>query len=421
MHQEPRKNNDDPEILVRVENVSKKFCLDLKRSLWYGVKDLTNEMLGRPYGGREELRQDEFWAVKDVSFELKRGECLGLIGRNGAGKTTLLRMLNGLIKPDKGRIEIRGRVGALIALGAGFNPILTGRENIYVNAAVLGLSKKQTDAKLEEIVEFAELGDFIDSPVQSYSSGMAVRLGFSIAAILIRPDVLFLDEVLAVGDIGFTIKCLNIVRRLTIEAAVVFVSHNMQFISAFCTRVLVMERGSALLDSIKTADGIDCYYGLVKHDVQISGTGEARVLSLDLVVNGQTLAEEEAVISRGVSATVVLGLEVDQQLRAASIILSVHDEAQAPLICMPIFDSKSCLIQLAPGRHRLEIPLGVLDLNTGKYSFVIALRDADTSVILARKQGLRPFRISSEKTYWGKIIRPVVLNHRQSSGVAANE
>ena len=150
---------------------------------------------------REGLRDGEFWAVQDVSFELRRGECLGLIGHNGAGKTTLLKMLNGLIKPDAGSITMRGRVGALIALGAGFNPILTGRENIYINGSVLGLTKKEIDAKIDEIIDFAEIREFIDMPVQSYSSGMSVRLGFAVAANL-EPDILILDEVLAVGDIN---------------------------------------------------------------------------------------------------------------------------------------------------------------------------------------------------------------------------
>ena len=156
----------DDAPLIKVEGVSKKFCLSLKKSLWYGLKDMGNELVGRRHGGDGGLRPKEFWAVKDVGFELKRGDCLGLIGRNGAGKTTLLKMLNGLIKPDAGRIEMRGRVGALIALGAGFNPVLTGRENIYTNASVLGLSKKEIDAKIDEIIDFAEIGDFMDTPVQ---------------------------------------------------------------------------------------------------------------------------------------------------------------------------------------------------------------------------------------------------------------
>lgn len=215
------------DTLIKVDNVSKKFCRSLKRSLWYGMRDLGRELAGRPHGGEGHLRPDEFWAVKDVSFEVKRGECLGLIGRNGAGKTTLLKMLNGLIKPDAGRIEMRGRVGALIALGAGFNPILTGRENIYVNAAVLGLSKREIDAKFDEIVAFAELEELIDSPVQSYSSGMVVRLGFAIAA-KTEPEVLLLDEVLAVGDAIFQVKCINRIRELQRNGvATILVSHNM--------------------------------------------------------------------------------------------------------------------------------------------------------------------------------------------------
>ena len=160
-----------------VEHASKKFCRSLRRSLWYGTIDMAGELVGG--GGRHDrLRNDEFWAVRDVSFELKRGECLGLIGRNGAGKTTLLKMLNGLIKPDHGRIEIRGRVGAVIALGAGFNPILTGARTSIVNASVLGLTRQEIDEKLDEIIDFADIGDLIDAPVQSYSSGMQVRLGF---------------------------------------------------------------------------------------------------------------------------------------------------------------------------------------------------------------------------------------------------
>jgi len=238
----PKPSDDD--VLVRVENVSKKFCRDLKKSLWYGMKDLGSELIGRNRGS-DELRPDEFWAVKDVSFELRRGECLGLIGRNGAGKTTLLRMLNGLIKPDKGRIEMCGRVGALIALGAGFNPILTGRENIYVNASVLGLSKKETNEKIDEIIEFSELGEFIDSPVQSYSSGMYVRLGFSTATIF-TPDILMIDEIIAVGDFAFRAKCFDKIESIKNKTSVIFVTHNHHDLIRICQQGIILESGKAL-------------------------------------------------------------------------------------------------------------------------------------------------------------------------------
>jgi len=238
------------EVLVKVESVSKKYCRDLKKSLWYGMADVMSELLPQTesaaLNASRKLRCGEFWAVEDVSFQLRRGECLGLIGHNGAGKTTLLKMLNGLLKPDSGRIEIRGRVGALIALGAGFNPILTGRENIYVNGAVLGLDKSEINKKIDDIIDFAEIGDFIDAPVQSYSSGMQVRLGFAVATAL-DPDVLLLDEVLAVGDAAFRFKCYNRIASLMENAAVILVTHNMEHVGEICSHALMLGRGKVLM------------------------------------------------------------------------------------------------------------------------------------------------------------------------------
>lgn len=239
------------EVLVRAEYVSKRFCRSLKRSLWYGLQDLGSELGGRRHGGGRglpesnvdiELRKDEFWALKNVSFELRRGECLGLIGRNGAGKTTLLRMLNGLIKPDSGRIQMRGRIGALIALGAGFNPLLSGRENIHINTAVLGISSKVTKDLVDQIVDFSGLSSFLDAPLQTYSSGMQVRLGFSIA-VHQNPDILILDEVLAVGDKQFRTKCLNRILEIKKNCAILFVSHASDQLARVCDHGLVLNQG----------------------------------------------------------------------------------------------------------------------------------------------------------------------------------
>lgn len=245
------------EVLVKVEGVSKKFCRSLRKSLWYGMQDLGSEILGHRHASNNNLRTDEFWATKDISFELKRGECLGLVGRNGAGKTTLLRMLNGLIKPDQGRIEMHGRIGALIALGAGFNPILTGRENIFVNAAVLGLTSREVESKIDEIIDFAEIREFVDAPVQTYSSGMAIRLGFAIAT-SIQPDVLLLDEVLAVGDAAFRHKCYQRISRLVSNCAVIIVSHSMDQIGAIASKVGFMHSGKLEIFNDTTA-GISAY------------------------------------------------------------------------------------------------------------------------------------------------------------------
>ena len=255
----------DSEVLIKVENTSKKFCRNFKKSLWYGIKDTASDIINitnkeqklelvcpEIRNSKQEicqnhspkLRESEFWAIRDISFELKRGECLGLIGRNGAGKTTLLKMLNGLIKPDAGRIELKGKIAALIALGAGFNPILTGRENIYINGAILGLNKKNIKKKLEEIIAFAEIEEAINAPVRTYSSGMQVRLGFAIAALLIKPDILLLDEVLAVGDFKFRAKCLARVNQLKkTGTSLILVSHIAQQIVQNTDKCLFLKDG----------------------------------------------------------------------------------------------------------------------------------------------------------------------------------
>ena len=229
------------EVVVDVENLGKKFCRSLRQSLWYGVRDIARELSGLSRG--QALRPNEFWALDSVSFQLKRGEILGLVGHNGAGKTTLLRVLTGLIHPDQGSVDVRGKVGALIALGAGFNPILSGRENISIYAAVLGISRKELRDRFDSIVEFSELGEFIDSPVRTYSSGMRARLGFSVA-IHMSPDILLVDEVLAVGDQTFKRKAQKQLEQLLNSGvAVIFVSHNLTQVARLCPKVLWLERG----------------------------------------------------------------------------------------------------------------------------------------------------------------------------------
>lgn len=230
------------ETVISVENISKKYCKSLKHSIPYGVSDIGRNLLGLG-SHSDKLREGEFWAVDDVSFELKKGETLGIIGANGSGKTTILKMLNGIFMPDKGKIEIKGKVGALIEIGAGFHPMLTGRENIYVNGAILGMVKKEIDKRFDEIVEFADIGDFIDSPVKHYSSGMYVRLGFAVA-VHCEPDILLVDEVLAVGDLAFALKCHRKMSEFRQGGGtVVIVSHSMQAIRNMCGKALWLNGG----------------------------------------------------------------------------------------------------------------------------------------------------------------------------------
>jgi lipopolysaccharide transport system ATP-binding protein len=413
IHPQQHSAGMDDEVLVRVEGVSKKFCRSLKKSLWYGLCDVAGELSlftrreakPRPHGAIDaaepELREGEFWAVKDCSFELRRGECLGLIGHNGAGKTTLLKMLNGLIKPDTGRIEIDGRVGALIALGAGFNPILTGRENIYINGAVLGLTRKEVDDNMDKIIDFAEIRESIDMPVQSYSSGMAVRLGFAVASHL-RPDVLILDEVLAVGDIRFVIKCLNRLKQLAGNAAVILVSHNMQQVSSFCSRVILMGQGQAVLDTVRPAEAIDRYYDLIHAESSESGTGEARVLGIVL--------DRGDVVRHGEKAELFLSFEVAPSCEQSHVQIYVTDQSMVPVVCMPVTQKDGQWRCFDPGCHNISLPLGVVDLASGKYSFTVLITDKNSKRSLVRAQGLHAFRVYAERSHWGKIVRPVVAS-----------
>jgi lipopolysaccharide transport system ATP-binding protein len=266
------------EVLVEVDGVSKKFCRSLKRSMLYGILDMGRSFFAGSRPTRT-LRRSEFWAVDNVSLRVSRGDCLGVVGHNGAGKSTLLKMLHGILHPDVGRIVTRGRVGALIEVGAGFHPMLTGRENIYVNGAILGMSKAEIDRKFDAIVDFADIPDALDTPVKFYSSGMFVRLGFAIAAHL-EPDVLLIDEVLAVGDISFRAKCYEAISRMRESSAIIFVSHSMPHIARLSSRVAVFAQGRATV-SESVAEGISDYLGRLPSPRETdAGSGRARLRRL---------------------------------------------------------------------------------------------------------------------------------------------
>ncbi len=364
-------NAKDDAPLIQVEGVSKKFCLSLKKSLWYGLKDMGNELVGRRHGGHGGLRPKEFWAVKDVSFELRRGECLGLIGRNGAGKTTLLKMLNGLIKPDAGRIEMRGRVGALIALGAGFNPVLTGRENIYVNASVLGLSKHEIDAKIDEIIDFAEIGDFMDTPVQNYSSGMAVRLGFAVASSF-EPDILLLDEVLAVGDEGFRHKCYSRISSILRNAAVIFVTHSMEYVGGMCNSAVRMYKGAATYYP-NPADAIEAYR--VDNAPAHSSRDRAGLRAFYPPIQSVEVSLVRDRIAYGEEMKVVVDVDSAEVLLDMELAVYVRNMADQPVLSWHTsqFDRR---FDLPRGKTRLIIPLGPAWLQGGDYlvSFFLVRR-----------------------------------------------
>jgi ABC-type polysaccharide/polyol phosphate transport system, ATPase component len=269
-----------PHPVIEVQNVSKRFSRGLRSALRHAVRDIAME--GAWWRERREatLRTGEFWALRDVSFELQAGESLAVIGGNGAGKSTLLKVMSGLLKPDTGRVVSRGRVRAIVELGAAFNAALSGRENIFLQAALYGYPRREVRAHVEAILDFADIGSFIDSPVQQYSDGMRARLGFAIAVHL-APDLLLVDEVLAVGDLAFQNKCLNHMRKyLAGGGALVFVGHAIHQVQAACDRGLVLEKGVPVFSG-DVVDALDLY--LKRNASTLATPGPAQAASQSAV------------------------------------------------------------------------------------------------------------------------------------------
>src|SRR5437660_666679 len=231
-------------VVIHGEGLGKRYRRGLQVD--DGLRHALEDFVRSPIASLRRKKEETFWALKDVSLEVKEGEVLGLIGRNGAGKTTLLKILSRITRPTEGWAEIHGRVGSLLEVGTGFHPELTGRENTFLSGAILGMSKAEIERKFDEIVGFAELEKFIDTPVKHYSSGMYVRLAFAVAAHL-EPEILLVDEVLAVGDINFQKKCLGRMSEVAHEGrTVLFVSHNLPSIEKLCQRVIVVDGGRVI-------------------------------------------------------------------------------------------------------------------------------------------------------------------------------
>jgi lipopolysaccharide transport system ATP-binding protein len=333
--------------------------------------------------------------VRDVSFEVRRGECLGLIGHNGAGKSTLLKMLNSLNRPDAGRITMRGRVGALIELNAGFNPILTGRENIYNQAALLGFSKREVEAKFDAIVEFSELENYLDMPLQNYSSGMRVRLGFAVSAQL-EPDIMLVDEVLAVGDIGFRYKCMNRISELQRTCAFILVSHSMPQIARVCTHVLHLDRGRTLLYSDSLKSGIDSYYGMFDVGAeQTTGSGKVQVISARAV--GPTNGNQTPIkLKYGDSVELEIECEFDLSCKAATIQIVIWSQEMIPVV--DVLSPGVKRFPIAPddrGICRVRCRIDSIELNSGTFLASLICLSPDGGETYLRRDRAFVFQVSS--------------------------
>ncbi len=375
------KEDQGHRLVIEATGVSKRYCRDLKRSLFYGLKDVAREIVGRKKKNLE-LREGEFWALQNVDLTLRQGESLGLIGRNGCGKTTLMRIISGLIKPTHGEITVNGRLAPLLALGAGFNPVLTGRENIYVNMAVLGLTKAEIEERFDDVVAFSEIGYALDAPVQTYSSGMTARLGFS-CAIHTAPDVLLLDEVFAVGDLQFRQKCFARLRELRrVGTSFILVSHMPSIILGLCNRGVYLREGEFVMAGEPT-EVIDRY----EEDLHIGGRGrpDAVVQGADLEGGaGETRAfeilavafrdsnnvEQETVVTP-LPARLVLDVRVNEPVKDFHAVITFMRMASTNPDDFeePVADEEGVVLQFA--NHLTKT---LYDLTPGKYQFGVKMR-----------------------------------------------
>ncbi|MFM7168037.1 MAG: polysaccharide ABC transporter ATP-binding protein [Planctomycetaceae bacterium] len=388
------------DVLISAEHLSKRFCRSLKRSLWYGVQGVLHSLNPLATGQQEadlispvrddELRQDEFWSLRDVSFQVRRGECLGLIGHNGAGKSTLLKILTGLIRPDRGRITMRGRVGAMIELGAGFNPILTGRENVFNQAAMLGFSPDEVRRKFDAIVDFSEIEHAIDMPLQNYSSGMKIRLGFSVFAQL-EPDVLLIDEVLAVGDVGFRMKSLNKMSELMNRSAVIFVTHAMPQVFRVCSEVMLLRHGAVMYQGRDVAAGVAKYFDEFGGEEEtITGSGEAVVVGLTASAGTVAASLSRTIeIPYGSDLTVDLTLQLTGGHRSGKVQLLFWNAELLPVLDVMGRDLTGFSFSTgSSGCASICARLPRLLLNAGKYSVSVIVLSEDLKVLCRHDKAL---------------------------------
>jgi len=394
---------------IRFNNVSKRYNLGLTR---ISLPSKVSEWIKRPFSPKPEVsdRNKHLWALKDVSFEVENGQALALIGANGAGKTTALKLLANITRPTSGSIEVNGRLSALIALGAGFHPDLTGRENIFLNGTILGLRRKEIQQKFDQIVEFSELERFIDTPVKRYSSGMHVRLGFAIAA-SIEPEIMLVDEVLAVGDASFRQKSLERINELLeTGVSVVFVSHNLWLVQALCSKAVYLEKGKLKYIG-ETSEVVAMYDRDInqerarKFEKTYSESEQERSDSVE--INDVSIVRTDGTggdFENYEPAEVRISYSAFEDLTEVNVVTRII-RADGVTACMMRTKIDGYSLSLERGTGVVSVTLDPLQLYGGSYYIQAIIRDASDSYPLANK--------TSDWFY----VNGSVLSHQEMNGV----
>ncbi len=407
-------------VVISVENLGKTYRIShqAERQPYVALRDvIADKFMGlfrpRPRAADISPTREDFWALRDVSFEVKQGEVVGIIGRNGAGKSTLLKILSRITEPTEGRVRIKGRVASLLEVGTGFHPELTGRENIYLNGAILGMSRAEIKKKFDEIVAFAEVEKFLDTPVKRYSSGMYVRLAFAVAAHL-EPEILVVDEVLAVGDAEFQKKCLGKMKEVSKGGrTVLFVSHNMSTIQSLCRRGILLSKGRVGLDEnayqcvqmyLQQQTGLDSFERPVDPGSKAS------------IVAGKIMAGDGAE-----SVQMLVNLQVwSDTTRMVSVDLRLSESSGSPVGfgSLGTLDS-SQLINLASGVNELQFYFSTLHLANGSYAVSLDVTipfrewldraERCLSFELARAVSTGNINVTSQSWGYGSMEIPLTL------------
>ncbi len=376
------------ESVIEFNNVSKKFKKGEKfNSLRDTIPRMFKKVFGKSDVKNDELDSQEFWAVKDVSFKVGKGEVVGVIGPNGAGKSTILKMLAGIIIPNEGASSVKGRLSALIEVTAGFHPELTGRENIYLNGTILGMKRKELDEKIEEIIDFSGIREFVDTPIKRYSSGMLSRLGFSVAA-HVDPDVLLVDEVLAVGDISFQSRCAEKMRELLNSGVtILIVSHNIALIQNLCSRVILFSKGEIIKEG-KCSEVIPYYENLVfmqregelkkklesgSYKVKVEQKTDVDIESVQLI--GKDGQEKESFYVDE-EFSVAMEYNAKQKIPDPVFVLGIV-RADGVMCCSSSTKTNGIDIKEIEGKARIKVSFGKLNLAPGIYAVRVGVWDRD--------------------------------------------
>jgi len=365
------------EPIIIVKNIGKKYDIVHQKGGYITLRDVLAGIIKKPLSfiknktkeviGREE--KEEFWALKDLNFTIKKGEAVGVIGANGAGKSTLLKLLSKITPPTTGEITLKGSVASLLEVGTGFHPELTGRENIFLNGAVLGMSKKEIAKKFDSIVEFSGIETFLDTPVKRYSSGMYVRLAFAVAAHM-EPDILIVDEVLAVGDAEFQKKCLGKMNEITKKAGrtVLFVSHNMSTIQKLCKKCILLEKGKIKMAG-ETQKVIDCYLNNAEiravTEYRLNPNESAQISKITILDQNE---KYQARIPINQNFTIKINYEVFKEIKGA--VISVFFYSGEDLLLLSAESDKNAKLKsYAPGEYTTSVSIPSFLFNVGTYYF----------------------------------------------------